>query len=47
LPENYDQFISIETKKLFKKKPEEKTNPYNYPVGVIAYENFYSHEELL
>jgi hypothetical protein len=35
------------TKKLLKKKGKEKLNPYNYPVGIIAYENFFCHEELL
>lgn len=27
-------------------KPEERKNPFNYPVGCTTYENFYSHEEL-
>jgi hypothetical protein len=31
---------------LFKKKPEEARNPFNYPVGVVCYENFFSDAEL-
>ena len=42
LPENYELFIDDEIKKLFKKHPEERSNPYNFPVGVTTYENFYS-----
>lgn len=30
-----------------KTKLKERQNPYNYPVGITAYENFFSNEELL
>jgi hypothetical protein len=39
--------MSDEVKKLIKKKVKEKNNPYNYPVGIVAFENFFSHQELL
>ena len=47
LPENYNLFVEDEYEILFRKKPEERKNPYNYPVGVITYDNFYSNEELI
>lgn len=47
LPDNYSEFISPETQALIRKKPEEARNPFNYPVGIVSYENFYTHEELL
>lgn len=46
LPENYNLFIDEATEKLFKREPEQRKNPHNYPVGVTTYDNFYSHEEL-
>ena len=46
LPENYTVFIDKETEKMFKKCPEERQNPYNYPAGCVSYENFFSNEEL-
>jgi hypothetical protein len=46
LPENYDQFISDEISAKILNNKEEQNNPYNYPVGITAYENFFSHEEL-
>jgi hypothetical protein len=45
LPDNYDIFVSTETKNLLKNK-NQRSNPFNYPVGITAYENFFSHEEL-
>lgn len=46
LPENYEQFLLESTKKLIAKKAKERKNPYNYPVGITAYSNFFTEEEL-
>ena len=46
LPENYILFINEKTERLMKSNPAERKNPLNYPVGVTAYANFFSHEEL-
>ena len=32
---------------MYKTKPRQKLNPFNYPVGITSYENFFSHDELL
>jgi hypothetical protein len=34
------------TKELIAKKSKERKNPYNYPVGITAYSNFFTDEEL-
>ena len=39
-------FIDEKTEKLINSSSEQRSNPFNYPVGVTTYENFYSHQEL-
>ena len=46
LPENYMLFLDDATEKLFRRNPKERQNPFNYPVGITTYDNFYSNAEL-